>query len=74
MTVTLYGKPACIQCAATERALDKQGIEYTKVDVSVDLDALDYVRDLGYMQAPVVVVDGEHWSGFRPERIAALAA
>ena len=29
---------------------------------------------LGYLQAPVVVAGNEHWSGFRPDRIKALAA
>jgi len=33
----------------------------------------DYVMALGYLQAPVVVAGGEHWSGFRPDRINALA-
>ena len=28
---------------------------------------------LGYLQAPVVVAGSEHWSGFRPDRIKALA-
>jgi glutaredoxin-like protein NrdH len=28
---------------------------------------------LGYLQAPVVVVGNDHWSGFRPDRIRALA-
>ena len=34
----------------------------------------DYVMSLGYLQAPVVVADGVTWSGFRPDRITALAA
>jgi glutaredoxin-like protein NrdH len=25
-----------------------------------------------YLQAPVVVADDDHWSGFRPDRIKAL--
>ena len=29
---------------------------------------------MGYMQAPVVVTDNDHWSGFRPDKIATLAA
>jgi glutaredoxin-like protein NrdH len=29
---------------------------------------------LGYLQAPVVVAGGEHWSGFRPDRIKALGS
>jgi glutaredoxin-like protein NrdH len=29
---------------------------------------------LGYLRAPVVVTDTEHWSGFRPDRCKSLAA
>lgn len=73
MTITVYSKPACVQCTATYRALDKIGHDYTVVDISQDADARDYVMSLGHLQAPVVVVDGEHWSGYRPDRIKALA-
>ncbi|GAA4621816.1 glutaredoxin-like protein NrdH [Cellulomonas oligotrophica] len=73
MTITVYSKPACVQCTATYRALDKVGHDYTVVDISQDADARDYVMSLGHLQAPVVVVDGEHWSGYRPDRIKALA-
>ena len=74
MTVTVYTKPACVQCIATYRALDKAGLDYSIVDISLDSDARDYVMSLGYLQAPVVVADGDTWSGFRPDRITALAA
>ena len=74
MAITVYTKPACVQCNATYKALDKHGLDYTVVDISLDDDARDYVMALGYLQAPVVVVDDEHWSGFRPERIKAVAA
>lgn len=73
MSITVYSKPACVQCTATYKALDKQGITYDKVDISLDTEARDYVMALGYLQAPVVVVDNDHWSGFRPDRIKALA-
>ncbi|EMY35291.1 glutaredoxin [Arthrobacter crystallopoietes BAB-32] len=73
MTVTVYTKPACVQCNATYRALDKKGIAYQSVDLSQDPAALERVRSLGYMQAPVVVTEQEHWSGFRPDKIEALA-
>jgi glutaredoxin-like protein NrdH len=73
MTITVYSKPACVQCNATYRALDKVGCDYTVVDISEDADARDYVMSLGHLQAPVVVVGGEHWSGYRPDKIAALA-
>ena len=57
MTVTVYTKPACVQCNATYKALDKQGIAYQKVDISLDTEARDYVMALGYLQAPVVVAE-----------------
>jgi glutaredoxin-like protein NrdH len=74
MSVTVYSKPACVQCDATYRALDRKGIEYSVVDITQDTDALEMVRGLGYLQAPVVVAGDAHWSGFRPDRITELAA
>jgi len=71
--VTVYSKPACVQCDATYRALDKKDIEYSVVDISTDDDALERVRALGFLQAPVVVAGEESWAGFRPDRITALA-
>ncbi len=73
MAVTVYTKPSCVQCTATYRALDSKGIEYEIHDLSEDETALQAVKELGYLQAPVVVTDDEHWSGFRPDKIADLA-
>lgn len=73
MSITLFTKPACMQCNATKKALDRAGLDYDLVDISVDTQARDYVMALGYLQAPVVEANGEHWSGFRPERISSLA-
>jgi glutaredoxin-like protein NrdH len=73
MNITVYTKPACVQCNATYKALEKQGFAYEKVDITLDTEARDYVMALGYLQAPVVVVNKDnHWSGFRPDRIKAL--
>ena len=75
MAVIVYSKPSCVQCTATYRALDSKGIEYDVVDMSVDEDALAKVKGLGYQQAPVVVTDeAGHWSGYNPNKIAALVA
>lgn len=73
-TVTVYTKPNCVQCNATFKALDKAGIPHTKVDVTENAEALEYVTSLGYLQAPVVVAGDDHWSGFSPDRIKKLAA
>ena len=73
MAVTVYTKPSCVQCTATYRALNAKGIEFEIFDVSIDEKALDTVKELGYLQAPVVIADDEHWSGFRPDKIDELA-
>jgi glutaredoxin-like protein NrdH len=74
-TVTVYTKPACVQCTATKKALDKAGIlGYRLVDITEDPDARDFVMSLGYTSAPVVVAGSEHWSGFRPDRIKAVVS
>jgi glutaredoxin-like protein NrdH len=72
-TITLFTKPSCVQCNATYRALDAKGIEYDIVDLSEDAAALEQVKSLGYLQAPVVITDEDHWSGFRPDKIDELA-
>jgi glutaredoxin-like protein NrdH len=69
---TVYSKPACVQCDATKKTMDKLQIDYEIVDISEDSDAREYVLALGYLQAPVVVAGDDHWSGFRPDRIKAL--
>lgn len=51
-----------------------KGIEYEVHDLSQDVDALEQVKALGYLQAPVVITDEDHWSGFRPDKIDELAA
>ncbi|WP_346798763.1 glutaredoxin-like protein NrdH [Halomonas sp. Bachu 37] len=73
MKIKIYSKPACVQCTATYRALDKQGLDYTVVDLMEDPTAQTTVEALGYRQLPVVVAGEEHWAGFRPDRIQALA-
>lgn len=72
MTVTVYSKPACVQCTATTRALDARGIAYTLVDLTQDAVAMARVLAMGYRQAPVVIAGEQHWGGFRPDMIGRL--
>lgn len=73
MTVTVYSKPACVQCVATYREMEKKGIDHNVIDITQDKEAFETVQGLGYMQVPVVVAGDSHWSGFHPEKISALA-
>lgn len=76
-SITVYTQPACGQCMATKRKLDKLGLDYRVVDVAEpdQEDARDYVvNTLGYATAPVVEVDGDdHWGGYHPGKLEALA-
>lgn len=72
MTITVYSKPACVQCTATTRALDAKGIAYDLVDLTQDEDAMALVQGLGHRSAPVVVAGQDHWGGFRPDMIGRL--
>jgi glutaredoxin-like protein NrdH len=72
--ITVFTKPACAQCNAVFHPLDKMGIEYRRVDISTDAEAREYVMALGHLQAPVVYAGPDHhFSGFRPDRLKALA-
>lgn len=73
MTITVYSKPACVQCTATTRALDAKGLAYDVIDLTQDAAAMEMVQALGYRQAPVVIAGEEHWAGFRPDMIGRLA-
>lgn len=85
--VTVFGKNPCVQCNATYRRLDKNDTEYSKIDVTVNAETLDYLKDgLGLFGAPVVIVseepieDGHYdnvavldsWSGFNAEKIDSI--
>lgn len=72
--ITVYTKPGCQPCKLTIAALEKAGIAYEKRDITEDPNAMEACKALGYMSAPVVVAGDDHWSGFRPDRIKALAA
>ncbi|MDF3855651.1 glutaredoxin-like protein NrdH [Paracoccus pantotrophus] len=72
MPITVYSKPACVQCTATTRTLDAKGIGYQLVDLTTDDEAMKQVVALGYRQAPVVVAGDTHWAGFRPDLIAGI--
>ena len=73
MTITVYSKPACVQCTATTRALDARGLNYDVVDLTQDTAAMERVQEMGYRQAPVVIAGDEHWAGFRPDMIGRLS-
>ena len=58
-----------MQCNATYEALEKQGVAYETVDISLDAEARDYVVALGYLRERAcssLFVRTTHWSNSRP--------
>lgn len=79
MKITVYTLPksVCVKCRATELSMRFKGIEAVSVRVDENPEAMEYVKSLGYSEAPVVVItDGDevvdHWSGFSENKIASL--
>jgi glutaredoxin-like protein NrdH len=71
--VTVYTLPACVQCDSTKRLLTRNEIPFEEIDLSKDPDAMAMIRNLGYTAAPIVMAGDDHWSGFRPDKLATLS-
>lgn len=77
-TVEVYSKADCTQCDSTYRSLDYHGVPFTVLRIDQVEEHMAKVKELGYLQAPVVVVTDEdgnvnHWSGFRVDKILQFA-
>jgi glutaredoxin-like protein NrdH len=59
MGITVYAKPFCVQCDATQRVLAKAGITYIVVDITQDPEALADLKRRGFAQAPVVITESD---------------
>ncbi len=73
MSVTVYTSPGCVRCKATMRHLMNKDVPFETVDLSTDSQAKQRLADEGFTSLPVVDVDGEMFSGFRPDKLDALA-
>ena len=65
--IKIYSKPNCIKCEMAKRYLTNKGVEFQEIDVLEDDKALALLRDKGYAELPVVDVNGEFHTGFRPD-------
>jgi len=72
MRVTVYTSPNCMPCQQTKKQFDKRGIVYDVINLEQHPDKAEEMKELGYMQTPIVVADDAHWSGFRMDKIQRL--
>lgn len=71
--ITVYTQPNCVQCDGTKIFLNRHNLEFTSIDISADKEAYDKVMDMGFEKTPVVITAHDKWSGFRIEKLTALA-
>lgn len=74
--VRVYTKPNCKQCDLTKNLLKSEGVSFVEEDIQEEGN-LAAAKSMGMLSAPVVVAGlsgDDMWSGFRPDRIKALAA
>jgi glutaredoxin len=55
--IILYSKPLCPYCDGAEHYLKKNGFEYTKIDVSEDLDSLNFIKSKGHRTVPQIYLE-----------------
>lgn len=75
--VVVYSKPGCGACVASKRVLDKAGVSYETVDVSVDSAAREMLVERGFGAMPVVAPgeDVASWfGGFQLQRLRKVIA
>lgn len=74
VAVVIFTKNDCRWCDMTKKILDREGVNYTAVNVEEDKTAYDYVTEtLNRREMPVVIASAmegdEVWSGFQPAMI-----
>lgn len=81
VTITVYGKPHCVNCEKTTGALESAQVGFTYHDISRDPAARATALSYGYLQAPIVVLEGivdenivPIWSGYNEEAVTKLIA
>ena len=70
--VTVFSKNNCFPCRITKEQLEKLGVPFKVERVDENPEAMDQIKELGYLQVPVVVTPDGHWSGLQPDKIKAL--
>lgn len=53
-TLTIYTKPGCQYCAAAKQYLNEQGINYEEIDITLNEDKADWLRNEGFKTLPVI--------------------
>lgn len=74
MTITIYTTPNCQGCKLTKKLFEKEHIPFEEIDISDNPRLIEKMRKLGHQQAPIVMTENAHWSGFQPDRVKSAIA
>lgn len=75
MSITVWSKPACVQCKAVYRAFDKAGVAYEVKNLPDFPEKLQAFIDAGFSAAPVVEAEGHAtFAGYNPDAVKAIIA
>lgn len=71
MPITVWTKPNCMQCKATERTLDRSGVPYDRRDLTDPKwrDQVDKFKAQGFTSAPIVQSSQGTFAGFQPDKL-----
>ncbi|MBA4602778.1 glutaredoxin domain-containing protein [Thermoactinomyces mirandus] len=72
MAVIVYTKPHCLECNVLKRFLDDYRITYKERDCSLNSAYMDEIKEMGFLDVPVTVVDDTAIQGLQPDRILAV--
>lgn len=68
--VVVYSTPSCKYCVILKDYLEKKGVKYKNIDVSVDQEgAQEMVQRTGQMGVPVTIIDDNVVIGFNEAKI-----
>ena len=72
--VTVFSKNNCIQCKMTKKFLQQHQINFVEHNIDEQPEYVDQLKAAGFLATPVVKLpNGSAFSGFRPDRLQALA-
>lgn len=73
MQVTVWTTKSCVQCDSTKKQLTKLGVRFDELALEQHPEMLEQFKELGHLSAPIVQAGESIWSGFRFDKIQALA-
>lgn len=73
MQISVYTTKNCPQCESTKKLFTKLGVRFDELALEQHPLLVEMFKEAGHLSAPIVQAGEQTWSGFRFEKIQALA-